>query len=131
MYLSTLTILIFVVLHYNAADGLALSAKFPVLVAAQDRCSPLEVLSRRRIFGTIVAGVVGTTILVPPSPSVAVDEKSNVYADEMIMPTENNTSQSVSILTKQPMSSFFCFFFSTPKTRKIRDLQNEIVSVAL
>jgi hypothetical protein len=115
MYLSTLTLLIFVVLHYYAADGLVLPSKFPALVPAQDQSSPLALLSRRRIFGTIVAGVL-TTVMVPPSPSVADDEKSNVYADEMIMPTENNanTSQSVSNLTKQPISSLL-FFFSRPR----------------
>jgi len=121
-----------VVLRYYAADGFVLPTKAPAHIAVRDRSFPLELvvsLERRRIFGTIAGGVI-TTVMWPPSRSVADEDKPKFYADEMIMPAESsaNSSQSVSMLKrkKNEFQVYIIYFPTyTPKTRKIRDSQNK------
>ncbi len=121
MYLSTLTLLIFVVLRYYAADGLVLPTKVPAHIAVRNRSFPLELavsLERRRIFGMIASGVI-TTVMWPPSRSMADEDKSKVYADEMIMPAESsaNTSQSVRMFKRKKKHKFqvYIIYFPTPR----------------
>jgi len=87
-----------VVLRYYAADGFVLPTKAPAHIAVRDRSFPLELvvsLERRRIFGTIAGGVI-TTVMWPPSRSVADEDKPKFYADEMIMPAESSANSSQS-----------------------------------